>query len=118
MSTLPLSQELPTVSDIFGRPLRSLRLSVTDRCNLRCKYCMPEEEYTWLPRETILSFEEIDALAGIFTELGVDKVRLTGGEPLLRKELPGLMRMLRRNPRLTALALAYNGVMLGEQPQS
>src|SRR3989441_10025174 len=92
MSTLPLSSEMPTVTDTFGRPLRSLRISVTDRCNLRCKYCMPEEEYTWLPRETILSFEEIDALAGIFTELGVDKVRLTGGEPLLRKDLPGLMR--------------------------
>src|SRR2546426_3760861 len=102
MSTLPLSQELPTVSDIFGRPLRSLRLSVTDRCNLRCKYCMPEEEYTWLPRETILSFEEFDALAGIFTELGVDKVRLTGGEPLLRKDLPVLIRMLRRSEEHTS----------------
>src|SRR3989442_644912 len=118
MSTLPLSQELPTVSDIFGRPLRSLRLSVTDRCNLRCKYCMPEEEYTWLPRETILSFEEFDALAGIFTELGVDKVRLTGGEPLLRKDLPVLIRMLRRNPRIKDLALTTNGVLLAEQAQA
>src|SRR2546426_1769396 len=118
MSTLPLSQELPTITDIFGRPLRSLRISVTDRCNLRCKYCMPEEEYTWLPRETILSFEEIDALAGIFTELGVDKVRLTGGEPLLRKDLSGLMRMLRRNPRIKDLALTTNGVLLAEQAQA
>src|SRR2546428_6472915 len=118
MSTLPLSQELPTVSDIFGRPLRSLRLSVTDRCNLRCKYCMPEEEYTWLPRETILSCEEFDALAGIFTELGVDKVRLTGGEPLLRKDLPVLIRMLRRNPRIKDLALTTNGVLLAEQAQA
>src|SRR2546425_6074022 len=118
MSTLPLSQELPTITDIFGRPLRSLRLSVTDRCNLRCKYCMPEEEYTWLPRETILSFEEFDALAGIFTELGVDKVRLTGGEPLLRKDLPVLIRMLRRNPRIKDLALTTNGVLLAEQAQA
>src|SRR3989442_15233805 len=118
MSTLPLSSEMPTVTAPFGRPLRSLRISVTDRCNLRCKYCMPEEEYTWLPRETILSFEEIDALAEIFTELGVDKVRLTGGEPLLRKDLPVLMRMLRRNPRIKDLALTTNGVLLAEQAQA
>ena len=118
MSTLPLSREMPTVTDTFGRPLRSLRISVTDRCNLRCKYCMPEEEYTWLPRETILSFEEIAALADLFTELGVDKVRLTGGEPLLRKDLPVLMRMLRRNPRIKDLALTTNGVLLAEQAQA
>src|SRR3989441_5658454 len=79
---------------------------------------MPEEEYTWLPRETILSFEEFDALAGIFTELGVDKVRLTGGEPLLRKDLPVLIRMLRRNPRIKDLALTTNGVLLAEQAQA
>ena len=118
MSTLPLSREMPTVTDTFGRPLRSLRISVTDRCNLRCKYCMPEEEYTWLPRETILSFEEFDALVSIFTELGVDKVRLTGGEPLLRKDLPVLMRMLRRNPRIKDLALTTNGVLLAEQARA
>src|SRR5256885_16449373 len=88
MSTLPLSQELPTVSDIFGRPLRSLRLSVTDRCNLRCRYCMPEEEYAWLPRQDLLSFEELERLTEVFVSLGVDKVRLTGGEPLLRRGLP------------------------------
>src|SRR5437867_10528586 len=104
MSTLPLSQELPTITDIFGRPFRSLRLSVTDRCNLRCQYCMPEEEYTWLPRETVLTFEELNALTGLFTELGVDNVRLTGGEPLLRRDLPTWVRMLRRNPRITDLA--------------
>src|SRR5437660_4710337 len=118
MSTLPMSQELPTVSDIFGRPLRSLRISVTDRCNLRCKYCMPEEEYTWLTRETILSFEEFDALAGLFTELGGDEVRLTGGEALLRRDLPVLIRMLRRNPRIKDLALTTNGVLLAEQAQA
>ena len=73
------------VVDTFGQPLRSLRLSVTDRCNLRCAYCMPEEEYVWLPREDVLTFEEMALLAGYFTDLGVDKVRLTGGEPLLRR---------------------------------
>lgn len=104
-----------TVSDTFGRPLKSLRLSVTDRCNLRCKYCMPEEEYGWLPRETLLSFEEIYALTDLFTELGVDKVRLTGGEPLLRRDLPTLIRMLRDNRRITDIALTTNGILLGEQ---
>jgi cyclic pyranopterin phosphate synthase len=118
VSTAPLKSELPAVQDTFGRPLRSLRLSVTDRCNLRCKYCMPEEEYTWLPRETLLTFEEMTTLTEFFTELGVDKVRLTGGEPLLRKDLPILMRMLRQNPRIKDLALTTNGVLLAEQAQA
>src|SRR5512144_2718882 len=69
----------PVVHDQLARPLRNLRVSVTDRCNLRCRYCMPEEEYTWLPREDILSFEEVASLIDVFTDLGVDKVRLTGG---------------------------------------
>ena len=76
------------VSDMFGRPLRSLRLSVTDRCNLRCSYCMPEQDYVWLPREDVLTFEEMAVLTGYFTDLGVDRVRLTGGEPLLRRDVP------------------------------
>ena len=70
--------------DLFNRPLRNLRLSVTDRCNLRCEYCMPEDEYVWLPREDLLHFEEISALVDVFIGLGVDRVRLTGGEPLLQ----------------------------------
>ncbi|MBI3626165.1 MAG: radical SAM protein, partial [Candidatus Rokubacteria bacterium] len=74
--------------DTLGRPLRNLRISVTDRCNLRCQYCMPEEEYVWLPREDLLRFEEISSLVDIFAELGVEKLRLTGGEPLLRRDLP------------------------------
>jgi len=118
VSNVPLKSELPTVQDTFGRPLRSLRLSVTDRCNLRCNYCMPEEEYAWLPRETLLTFEEMVTLTELFTELGVDKVRLTGGEPLLRKDLPTLMKMLRQNPRITDLALTTNGVLLAEQAQA
>ncbi len=113
----PLShmQPLPTVSDSFGRPLRSLRLSVTDRCNLRCKYCMPEEEYTWLPRETVLTFEEMAVLTRAFVDLGVDKVRLTGGEPLLRRDLPVFVRMLRRDNRIKDLALTTNGILMAEQ---
>ncbi|MEK6603997.1 MAG: GTP 3',8-cyclase MoaA [Nitrospirota bacterium] len=118
MSAAPLKSDLPAVQDTFGRPLRSLRLSVTDRCNLRCNYCMPEEEYAWLPRETLLTFEEMTTLTELFTEIGVDKVRLTGGEPLLRKDLPTLMKMLRQNPRITDLALTTNGVLLAEQAQA
>ena len=110
------SAAMPIV-DRLSRPLKSLRLSVTDRCNLRCKYCMPEEEYTWLPRETVLSFEEMHVLAGLFSELGVDKVRLTGGEPLLRKDLTTLIRMLLENPRITDLALTTNGILLAEHAQ-
>src|SRR5438132_9397648 len=87
-------QHFMSLLDTLGRPLRNLRLSVTDRCNLRCEYCMPEEEYTWLPREDVLHFEEITTLAEIFLALGVDRLRLTGGEPLLRCALSGLVHML------------------------
>jgi len=103
-----------SIADRFGRPLRSLRLSVTDRCNLRCLYCMPEEEYVWLPREDLLTFEEIAELAGIFAELGVDKLRLTGGEPLLRRDLPKLVGMLAADARFTDIAMTTNGVLLAE----
>ncbi|MGH7333889.1 MAG: GTP 3',8-cyclase MoaA [Candidatus Rokuibacteriota bacterium] len=101
--------------DTFGRPLRNLRISVTDRCNLRCQYCMPEEEYLWLPREEILHFEEIATLVDVFMELGVDKVRLTGGEPLLRRRLDQLVRLLAARAGLRDLALTTNGVLLADQ---
>jgi GTP 3',8-cyclase len=101
--------------DTLGRELRNLRLSVTDRCNLRCRYCMPLEDYAWLPREELLTFEEIVILAGVFTGLGVTRIRLTGGEPLLRRDLPVLIRMLTTNPRLEDLALTTNGVQLADQ---
>jgi len=103
------------IRDALDRPLRNLRLSVTDRCNLRCQYCMPEEEYVWLPRDDVLSFEEMTQLVDVFADLGVDKVRLTGGEPLLRRDLDRLVRLLADNPRLRDLALTTNGVLLAEQ---
>ncbi|MBA2603238.1 MAG: GTP 3',8-cyclase MoaA [Acidobacteria bacterium] len=103
------------LGDRFGRPLRSLRLSVTDRCNLRCQYCMPEQDYAWLPRDTLLSFEEIVALAGGFTALGVDRVRITGGEPLLRRNLTTLIEGLAQLPEVRDLALTTNGVLLADQ---
>jgi cyclic pyranopterin phosphate synthase len=98
--------------DRLARPLRNLRISVTDRCNMRCRYCMPEEEYVWLPRQSILTFEEIDRVAGVFARLGVSKIRLTGGEPLLRHDLPTLVALLARHPELTDLALTTNGILL------
>jgi cyclic pyranopterin phosphate synthase len=103
------------IVDTLRRPLRNLRLSVTDRCNLRCQYCMPEEEYVWLPREDLLSFEEIARLVDVFADLGVDKVRLTGGEPLLRKDLDRLVAMLAGDARLQDLAMTTNGILLAEQ---
>ena len=104
--------------DTYGRPLRNLRISVTDRCNLRCAYCMPEEEYVWLPREEILHFEEISRLVDVFIELGVDKVRLTGGEPLLRRDLPALIRPLAAKPDLRDLAITTNGILLADQARA
>jgi cyclic pyranopterin phosphate synthase len=103
------------IADTLGRPLRNLRLSVTDRCNLRCEYCMPEDEYQWLPREDLLHFEEISSLVDIFIGQGVDRVRLTGGEPLLRRDLPKLVAMLSAKPGLKDLALTTNGILLAEQ---
>jgi len=113
MSTieLPRRPAAPLV-DRLNRPLRSLRISVTDRCNMRCRYCMPEDNYVWLPRDSILSFEEIDRLVGIFARLGVHKVRLTGGEPLLRQGLETLVAMLRRRAGIDDLALTTNGILL------
>lgn len=93
------------------RPLKSLRLSVTDRCNLRCTYCMPEERYSWLKKNLILSFEEITRLVGIYRSLGVERVRITGGEPLLRQDLPRLVEQLSALD-LKEIALTTNGVLL------
>jgi cyclic pyranopterin phosphate synthase len=100
--------------DRLARPLGSLRISVTDRCNLRCQYCMPEEEYVWLPRHDILTFEEIVRLTGVFVDEGVRRVRITGGEPLLRRDLAVLIRQLAEVEGVGDLALTTNGVLLAE----
>src|SRR3954467_14897876 len=109
-----LSDPMPLL-DRFGRPLRSLRVSVTDRCNLRCQYCMPEADYVWLPRESILTFEETARLADVFTRVGVARVRITGGEPLLRRDLPDLIEQLAALRGIADLALTTNGVLLAAQ---
>ena len=104
--------------DTRGRPLHDLRISVTDRCNFRCVYCMPREffgaDHAFLPRAELLTFEEIARLVGIFTRLGVEKVRLTGGEPLVRRELPLLIEQLAAIPGVRDLTLTTNGVLLAQ----
>src|SRR2546427_379575 len=112
------SRENCMIADRFQRPLGSLRVSVTDRCNLRCGYCMPKQDYVGLRRKSILTLEEIARLVGIFTSLGVDKVRLTGGEPLLRHALPTLTAMLASNPGVRDLAMTTNGVLLAKHAAS
>jgi cyclic pyranopterin phosphate synthase len=107
------------VRDRFERPLRDLRVSVTDRCNFRCTYCMPREIYgqavRFLPHGELLTFEEITRVAGLAVELGVRKVRLTGGEPLLRRDLEVLVAMLARLPGIEDLTLTTNGSLLAER---
>ena len=103
------------ILDVLGRPLGSLRVSVTDRCNLRCQYCMPEKDYVWLPRNDILTFEETSFLVDVFASVGVERVRITGGEPLLRTDLPDLVRLLAAKSSIRDLALTTNGVLLAEQ---
>jgi cyclic pyranopterin phosphate synthase len=98
--------------DSWGREIKSVRVSVTDKCNFRCTYCMPAEGLQWLDREEILTFEEIARLVGVLARLGVDEVRLTGGEPLVRRDLPVLVRMLARAEGVHDLSLTTNGILL------
>lgn len=108
--------------DTLGRPLRDLRISVTDRCNFRCTYCMPKEvfgrDFHFVPAAELLTFEEIERLAGIFTELGVEKIRLTGGEPLLRRDIEKLVAMLARLPGIRDLTLTTNGALLARKAEA
>src|SRR5918996_1378991 len=101
--------------DIYNRPLKDLRISVTDRCNFRCTYCMPFDEYEWVAKKEILTFEEIARLANLLVQLGVDKIRLTGGEPLLRKGLEILINKLSVLNGLQGLCLTTNGSLLAEK---
>src|SRR5687767_11462439 len=103
--------------DTFGRVHNNLRISVTDRCNLRCTYCMPEE-VTFLDKHELLSFEEITQFVRVAAPLGINKLRLTGGEPLLRRELPRLVEMLDAIPGIDDISLTTNGLLLRQQAQA
>ncbi|GKV56056.1 cyclic pyranopterin monophosphate synthase [Sporosarcina sp. NCCP-2222] len=109
---------MEAIVDKLGRPIRDLRISVTDRCNFRCTYCMPKEifgdDYAFLPKSELLSFEEIERLSSIFASLGVKKLRLTGGEPLMRRDLPKLIARLTEIEGIEDIGLTTNGVLLGQ----
>jgi cyclic pyranopterin phosphate synthase len=102
----------PPLTDSFERRIESVRISITDRCNFRCRYCMPAEGLPWLQRSEVLTFEEIERLARILAAMGVSHVRITGGEPLVRRDAPDLIERLVRVPGLDDLALTTNGVAL------
>lgn len=108
--------------DLHKRPLRDIRISVTDKCNFRCQYCMPAEifgpDYPFLPQSKLLTFEEITRLTGIFTSLGVGKIRITGGEPLMRRDLPELIRMIRRVEGVEDIAMTTNGSLLAKHAEA
>jgi len=106
--------EAGPMHDGFGRRVEYLRISVTDKCNLRCVYCMPEEGLPWLRREQLLSFEEITRIVREMAAMGLRRIRITGGEPLVRRDLPSLVRQLRSIPEIEDIALSTNGVLLEE----
>ena len=101
--------------DALGRNIRYLRISVTDRCNLRCRYCMPAEGVEWVDHSAILTYEQITRLVGLFAAMGVEKVRLTGGEPLVRKGLHSLVRSIKQVPGIRRVYLTTNGLLLADQ---
>ena len=109
---------MPPLIDQLGRKIDNLRISVTDRCNFRCLYCMPEEGMEWLPKEEVLSFEEIERVVRILAPLGIRKLRLTGGEPLLRRDLPTLISLLGSIEGIDDIALTTNALLLGEQAEA
>jgi GTP 3',8-cyclase len=112
----PRTTHYSPLTDTFGRAHNNLRISVTDRCNLRCTYCMPEE-VVFMDRSELLTFEEITRFVQVAAPLGIDKIRLTGGEPLMRRELPRLVEMLARVPGIRDVGLTTNGLLLAEQAQ-
>jgi cyclic pyranopterin phosphate synthase len=111
-------KETSILSDAYSRPLRDLRISVTDKCNFRCTYCMPFDEYAWISKKEILTFEEITRLAGCFASLGIVKIRLTGGEPLARRGLPLLIAKLSGLQGIQDLCLTTNGSLLADQVEA
>ena len=118
MGFVPGRSSQTLLRDRLDRPIQDLRISVTDRCNFRCLYCMPLAEYDWIERSEILSYEEVERLARIFVDLGVSKIRLTGGEPLVRRDLHDLVARLSSLPRIHDLCLTTNGALLAGQVEA
>jgi cyclic pyranopterin phosphate synthase len=118
MIDLIASPAIPRLADAFHRPITYLRISVTDRCNLRCVYCMPEAGLPWIAKSAILSFEEIARIVRAAAQIGVRSIRLTGGEPLLRHGLERLVAMIAATPGIDDIALSTNGLLLAEQAQT
>jgi cyclic pyranopterin phosphate synthase len=114
MGTMRTEQKV--LKDVLGRALKDLRISVTDRCNFRCTYCMPLERYEWIDRHEILTFEEITRLSRLFVHLGVEEIRITGGEPLLRHGLEGLVSQLAELEGLKDLSLTTNASCCASTP--
>jgi len=106
------------MKDQFGRTVQYLRISVTDKCNLRCVYCMPMEGLPWLKREDLLSYEEIEQIVRVMAPMGLERVRITGGEPLVRQDLPELVKLLSAVPGIRDLSLSTNAVLLGDQAEA
>lgn len=109
------------ITDKLGRPIRDLRLSVTDRCNFRCDYCMPKEifgdDFVFLPKDELLTFDEMVRIAQVYTQLGVKKIRITGGEPLLRRDLDKLIYQLNQLEGVEDIGLTTNGLLLKKHGQ-
>src|SRR5438132_11650116 len=101
--------------DSYGRRIKSMRISITDKCNFRCVYCMPTEGLPWLKKAEILSYEEIERIARVAVKIGIEQIRLTGGEPLARRDVPELVRQLRKIEGLHSLSLTTNGILLKQQ---
>src|SRR5882672_8507010 len=110
--------QLEPLIDTFGRVHDNLRISVTDRCNIRCYYCMPEQNVQFGPKEEVLSFEEVERFVRVAVGLGVRKLRITGGEPLVRKNVAHLIESLCAIPGVEDIALTTNGVLLGQQAEA
>jgi cyclic pyranopterin phosphate synthase len=118
LPTLPQSQEMEShLIDLYGRVARKLRLSVTDKCNFRCNFCMPESP-EWIPNESVLSFDEITRLVKIFSNFGVDRVRLSGGEPLVRRDIEGLVSQILEIGKIERIGMTTNGFFLEEKARA
>jgi cyclic pyranopterin phosphate synthase len=109
---------MESLIDSYGRRIKSMRISITDKCNFRCIYCMPAEGLSWLKKAEILSYEEIERIARIAVSIGIEQIRLTGGEPLVRRDVPELIRLLRSIEELRSLSLTTNGLLLKQQARS